>query len=86
MPDLRRHGKDKALMATFRVSKDGALTSTPVLEARQFTGNNCLELLHWMGVDAFYNPDVHTTDHPIVHTPDGEVTTEVGDWILKVRS
>ena len=52
-------------------------------EARQFNGTNCIELLAWMGIADWDNPELHTTDHPIVHSRDGEHCTKIGDWIVK---
>lgn len=55
-----------------------------VIEARQFNGHNCIELLLWMNVPGVIGClELHTTDHPIVHTIDGDMTTEIGDWIIK---
>lgn len=54
-----------------------------IVEARQFDGTNCIELLRWMRVPDYTNPEIHSTDHPVVHTPNGDVSTEVGDWIIE---
>lgn len=53
-----------------------------VIEARQFDGTNCIELLYWMKVPGADNPELHSTDHPVIHTLEGDMTTEVGDWII----
>ncbi len=55
-----------------------------VIEARQFTGINCIELLYWMGVDGVDDCiEIHTTDHPVIHTLEGDMTAAPGDWIIK---
>lgn len=54
-----------------------------VIEARQFDGHNCIELLNWMRVPGANCIELHTTDHPVIHTLEGDMTTEVGDWIIK---
>ena len=55
-----------------------------VIEARQFDGENCLSLLQWMGEPGWDNPMIHTTDHPIIHTLEGDMSVSVGDWTCRI--
>lgn len=54
-----------------------------VIEARLFDGTNCIELLYWMNIPDAGNPELHGSDHPVIHTLEGDMTTEIGDWIIK---
>jgi len=53
-----------------------------VIDAVQFTGENCIEILTFIGrgVDAL---EIHTTDLPVIPTLEGELTASPGDWIIK---
>lgn len=55
-----------------------------VIEAVQFTGKNCFEILHFMGrghdiIDA----ELQQTDCPTIYTLEGDMNTAPGDWIIK---
>lgn len=53
------------------------------IDAVQFTGSNCIECLAFMGErDGCNNMEVHTTDFPIIHTLEGDMTASPGDWII----
>jgi hypothetical protein len=56
-----------------------------VIEAIRFTGNNCIECLLFMGTPEHiaFNPELHNTDHPTIHTLEGKMTASPGDWIIK---
>lgn len=54
-----------------------------VIEAVQFTGDNCIQILSWMGIPESDNPELHTTDCPVIHTLEGDLVAETGDWIIK---
>jgi hypothetical protein len=54
-----------------------------VIEAHQFDGSNCIQLLRWMNVPGWDNPELHGTDHPVIHTLEGDMTPEIGDWIIR---
>jgi len=53
--------------------------------AIQWKGRNCIECLDFMGAstDILCNPDLHTTDTPVVHTQLGTEVPELTDWIVK---
>ena len=53
-----------------------------VIEAVQFTGSNCIEILRFIG-GPWTNPDLHDTDQPVIHTLEGQMTASAGDWIIK---
>lgn len=55
-----------------------------VIEAIQFTGSNTFEVFGFIGCDYLVsNVDIHGTDHPIIHTLEGDMTASPGDWIIK---
>ncbi len=54
-----------------------------VIEAVQFTGDNCIEVLGFIGSPHVDNRELHTTDHPVIHTLEGGLTASSGDWIIK---
>ena len=56
-----------------------------VIEAVLFTGYNCLECLRFMGQGALVDSclELHETDCPVIHTPEGTMNTIAGDWIIK---
>lgn len=56
-----------------------------VIEAVQFTGSNLFECLRFMGEseDVVNNLELHATDRPIIHTPEGDMNTSPGDWIIR---
>ena len=53
-----------------------------VIQAIQFTGSNCIAVLHFMG-GPWENPDLHDTDIPYIHTSEGVMTASKGDWIIR---
>lgn len=63
----------------------GQYTKKPVtIEAMQFTGSNCIECLIFMGERAGAEcAEVHTTDNPVIHTLEGDMTASPGDWIIR---
>jgi hypothetical protein len=54
-----------------------------VIEAVQFTGKNCYEVLAFMGRQCDIVPEVSPTDHPVIHTLEGKMYTSPGDWVIK---
>lgn len=55
-----------------------------VIDAVQFTGKNAFEVWSFMGrVDLLDNPDLHSTDHPVIQTLEGTLTASPGDWIIR---
>lgn len=56
-----------------------------VIEAVQFTGSNLFECLRFMKMSeaVVNNLELHATDSPIIHTLEGEMSTSVGDWIIR---
>ncbi len=53
-----------------------------VIEAMQYDGKNCVEVLKFMGKQNDY-ADLTPFDIPIIYTLEGELTASVGDWIIK---
>lgn len=53
-----------------------------VVEAVQFTGDNCIEIIRFMG-GPWTNLALHNTDSPVIHTLEGEMTASPGDWIIR---
>lgn len=53
-----------------------------VIEALEFTGNNCTEIIRFMG-GPWTNPELHDTDRPVIHTLEGQLTASPGDWIIR---
>lgn len=53
------------------------------IEAMQFTGKNCISVLRFIGCPDWDNPELHTTDNPIIHTLEGDLVASPGDWIIK---
>ena len=54
-----------------------------VVEARQFSAESCADICQWMGIE---HNDVGRCglDTPlIIHTLEGELFAQVGDWIIK---
>lgn len=51
------------------------------LEARQYTGKNGTDLLAWMGGTEL--EEDFTGDDITIHTLNGPVRAEKGDWIIK---
>lgn len=54
-----------------------------VIEAQRFDGTNCIDLLKWMQVPGWDNPELHPTDFPVIHTLEGDMVAGLGDWIIK---
>lgn len=55
-----------------------------VIEAVQYTGDNFFTIMHFMGEgDLTRNTILQTTDRPVIHTLEGDLTASVGDWIIK---
>lgn len=50
-----------------------------VTQAMQFTGDNCQEILRFIGNPEWDNPMLHNTDLPYV----GDKVADPGDWIIK---
>lgn len=58
-------------------------TKKPVtIEAILFTGDNCLEIIRWMGGPAD-NLELKNTDHPYIHTLEGDMLASPGDYVIK---
>jgi hypothetical protein len=60
-------------------------TKKPVtIDAIQFTGDNLFDCLRFMGEkqEIIDNLELHATDAPIIHTPEGTMSTSIGDWII----
>lgn len=53
-----------------------------VIQAIQFTGSNCIAVIHFMG-GPWENPDLHDTDAPCIHTLEGDMVASRGDWIIR---
>lgn len=53
-----------------------------VIEAVQFTGSNCIEIIKFIG-GPWENLELHNTDTPVIHTLEGEMTASAGDWVIK---
>lgn len=55
-----------------------------VVEAIQFDGKNCFEILKFMGRACdIWNADLLQNDRPVIWTPEGDMAASVGDWIIK---
>jgi hypothetical protein len=54
-----------------------------VVEAMQFTGDNCITILKFIGCPDWDCPELHITDCPVIHTLEGDLHTSPGDWIIK---
>lgn len=55
-----------------------------VIEAVQFTGSNCFDVLRFMGrTEDIYTADLNQSDIPIIYTLEGDMTCSAGDWIIK---
>lgn len=54
-----------------------------VIEAVQFTGNNCIDCLIFMGEKDAFCEELQNSDSPVVHTLEGNITASPGDWIIK---
>lgn len=55
-----------------------------VIEAIQFTGNNCITCLLFIYGDNYQIADeIHSTDNPIIHTLECDMTASIGDYIIK---
>ena len=52
-----------------------------VIDAVQWTGTNGLTIAAFMGEP--FPDDAHTTDTPIIHTLEGDLTASVGDYIIR---
>jgi hypothetical protein len=53
-----------------------------VVEAIQFTGTNCIEIIRFIG-GPWLNLELHETDLPVIRTLEGEMTASPGDWVIK---
>lgn len=53
-----------------------------VLEAIQYNGHNCLEIIRFMG-GPWTNLELKNSDRPIIHTLEGELAANEGDWIIR---
>jgi len=55
-----------------------------VIEALQFTGSNCFDVLRFMGrTEDIFAAELNQTDIPTIYTLEGDMTCSVGDWIIK---
>lgn len=56
-----------------------------VIDALQFTGTNNAECLLFMGLPEHiaFNPELHSTDYPVIHTLEGTLVASPGDWIIR---
>ena len=57
-----------------------------VIEAVQFTGNNCYDVLRFCGMGELLNAglmELKQTDCPAIKTLEGTMTASPGDWIIK---
>ena len=54
-----------------------------VIEAVQFTGDNCIVILGFIKSPAIDCPEIHITDCPTIHTLEGDMTCSPGDWVIK---
>jgi hypothetical protein len=55
-----------------------------IIEAVQFNGSNCFVVAAFMGLgDLTGNNVLHSTDTPVIHTLEGDLTASPGDWIIK---
>ena len=55
-----------------------------VIEAMQFSGNNCFEIMAFMGrTKDVIDAELNQTDYPTIHTLEGDLSTSPGDWIIK---
>lgn len=54
------------------------------IEAIQFTGNNCFEILHFINrSEAIIAAELNQTDFPTIPTPSGDLNATPGDWVIK---
>lgn len=64
----------------------GAYKSSIVIEALQFTGNNCYDVLRFIGREGLLSEglnDIQQTDCPVIPTLEGDLTASPGDWIIR---
>jgi len=55
-----------------------------VIEAIQYTGENCFDVLRFMGrQNEIWECDLLQTDAPVINTLEGNLYTSSGDWIIK---
>lgn len=55
-----------------------------VIEAVQFNGKNCFEIMHFMGRSSdIWEAELQETDCPTIHTMEGDLHSSPGDWIIK---
>lgn len=55
-----------------------------VVEAIQFTGRNCFDVLRFMNrASDIWEADLMQTDHPTIYTLEGDMTASPGDYIIK---
>lgn len=57
-----------------------------VVEAMQFTGKNCYDILKFIGRTELLLTglnEIHQTDCPVIPTLEGNMNTTPGDWIIK---
>ena len=52
-----------------------------VIDAVQWTGTNGFTIAAFMSEP--FPDDAHTTDTPIIHTLEGDLTASVGDYIIR---
>lgn len=52
----------------------------------QFTGENCIRILHWTGSPHWHNPELHSTDNPFVYVDGEPVLMKKGDWVVRDSS
>lgn len=55
-----------------------------VIEAVQYTGNNCFEILKFMDrAKDIWEAELNETDSPIINTLEGNLYVAKDDWIIK---
>lgn len=54
-----------------------------VIDALQFTGGNCRDVLRFSGSPHWDNIELHDTDNPVIRTEEGERTMRSGDYLMK---
>lgn len=57
-----------------------------VIEAMQFTGSNCYDVLRFIGRDNLLREglnELQQTDSPVIPTLEGHMTASPGDWIIR---
>lgn len=54
------------------------------VEAQEFTGDNGVDLVHWIGTDVSLDSDSKGAIATLtIHTLEGDMVANRGDWIIK---